>query len=366
MSRLGVARCLVDGQLIQGDIEVVDGCVAAVAIGDGGGGRGTASPGFVDAQVNGFAGVDFMVADADSYGAVAPALLASGVTAYQPTLITAEPHQVLNALQVIADLTMDPTGPQILGVHLEGPFISPRYPGAHPPEHLRDPDIELVDRYRRAGPVTMLTLAPELPGSLPLIDRLVAGGVTVCCGHTDADAVAANAAFDRGARAVTHLFNAMRPFSHRDPGVAGAALCRNDVVVPVIADKVHLSREALVIAARVARGRLMLVTDATAAAGMPDGRFHVGEIEIVKAGMEVRRSDGTLAGSALTMDAAIREAVDAGVDLAEALLAASAIPAGLLGRQDLGHLAPGSAADVVVLDDDLQVDRVLRDGRDVA
>jgi N-acetylglucosamine-6-phosphate deacetylase len=362
--RLGVARAFVDGRLVDGDVEVTDGIVSAVGL--AGPGRGTAAPGFVDLQVNGFAGVDLVSADLEGYTAVGQAMAHTGVTAYQPTFITGDPADVLVALEQLGQLVTDRVpGPRLLGAHLEGPFLSPRRAGTHPPARLLEPDPTLLDRFLAAGPVRMATLAPELPGALDTIGRLTAAEVVVACGHTDADAETAHAAFAAGARAVTHLFNAMRPFSHRDPGIVGVALTRDDVTVPIIVDGVHLAPEAVRLVFAAAARRSMLITDATAAAGMPDGDFVLGEVHLHKREVQVRRADGTLAGSALTMDAAVRNVVDLGIALPAALHAAACAPAALIGEPADG-LVPGAAADVVVLDEDLMVHRVLRDGQEIA
>ncbi|HEY6077041.1 MAG TPA: amidohydrolase family protein, partial [Gaiella sp.] len=217
--RLGVEAALVDGRLLPGDVALDDGVVSAVGLEPGG--SGIATPGFVDLQVNGFAGVDFLGADADGFAAAGEALLETGVTAYLPTLITSAEDDMIRALRAIP---IGGRGPRILGAHLEGPFLSPARLGTHSLGARRDPDVALLERLLAAGPVRLVTLAPELPGALELIDLLQARGVTVSLGHTDATAAEANAAFDRGVRTVTHIFNAMRPLAHRDPGVVGAAL----------------------------------------------------------------------------------------------------------------------------------------------
>lgn len=365
MRRLGVARALVDGELVPGDVGVADGRIAAVGL--DGAGSGTAAPGFVDLQVNGFGGVDLLWADVDGYVRAGQMLAAAGVVAYQPTFITADPQETDRALAVLAEVRQQTVaGPHLLGAHLEGPFLSPRRSGTHPVEHLRNPDPDLVDRWLATGQVAAMTLAPELPGGLELIARLVAADIVVSCGHTDADAATSHAAFDGGATTVTHLFNAMRAFSHRDPGIVGVALARPDVWVQLIVDGIHLRQEAVVLAWRAASGRVALVTDATAAAGMPDGTFGLGTLEITKRGLEVRRQDGTLAGSALTMDAAVRGAVDCGIDLVSALSAASWVPARIARIDGFGRLRPGAGADVVVLDEELTVTRTLRAGKDLA
>jgi N-acetylglucosamine-6-phosphate deacetylase len=356
--RLGVAAALVDGERVDGDVEIAGGRIAAVGLSPAGG-SGLAVPGFVDLQVNGFAGVDFLSASAEDYAAAGEALAATGVTAFQPTLITSPAGALVRALAVAAAAACPV---RLLGVHLEGPFLSPAWPGAHPAEHLRAPDPALMDELLAAGPVAAVTLAPELPGGLELVDALAARGVNVRIGHTDADAATAHAAFDRGAGAITHIHNAHRRFAPRDPGPAGAALARDDVTVTAIVDGVHLAGETEVAVRRAAGKRLCLVSDAIAAAGLGDGGYRLGEIEIEVLDGRSTRPDGTLAGSVQPLDAAVRRLVDGGASLAEAVHAASRAPALLAGRPDLGTLAPGSAADVVVLDADLRVTRTLVDG----
>jgi N-acetylglucosamine-6-phosphate deacetylase len=355
--RLGVEAALVDGALVPGDVEVEGETVAAVALG-GGRGRGIAAPGFVDLQVNGFAGVDFMHTDREGYARAGEAILATGTTAYQPTFITAFEDDLVAALQTM------PSAPEIIGAHVEGPFISERRLGVHPPEARRAPDRALLERLLAAGDVHQVTLAPELSGALELIDVLHDRGVVVSAGHSDATAPEAHAAFDRGVRTVTHLFNAMRPLVPRDPGIALAALARADVAVQVIADLHHVAADTLLTAWRAARGRLALVTDAVAAAGMGDGEFVIAGRPLVSSGGVVRGPEGQLGGSVLTMIDAVRNLHGLGVPLAEALTAASAVPARIARRPDLGRLAPGARADVVVLDDDLEILRVLVAGRE--
>ena len=240
-------------------------------------------------------------------------------------------------------------GPRILGAHVEGPFISPARLGAHPAGARRDPDAGLMRRLLEAGPVAHVTLAPELPGALELVDLLVAEGVVVACGHSDATAGEAAAAFARGALTVTHLFNAMRPLRHRDPGIAGAALADRRVTVQLIVDGTHLADEVVRIAFAAARGRVALVTDAIAAATLGDGSYRLGGVDVEVRDGVARGAGGMLAGSVVTMDESVRRVHALGVPLEEALAAASAN----------GSLAPGSRADVVVLDDRLEVRRVL-------
>jgi N-acetylglucosamine-6-phosphate deacetylase len=355
--RIGVEAALVDGILLGGDVEVEDGRITAVGL--AGAGRGVAVPGFVDLQVNGFGGVDFLDADAGGYRRAGDALLETGVTAYLPTLITSPEAQIVAAMR---EVPLGDARPRILGMHLEGPFLSPSRLGTHEASARRDPDAALLERLLDAGPVRLMTLAPELAGAEALIDRLLERGITVSLGHSDATAEQANAAFDRGARSVTHLFNAMRPFLHRDPGLVGAALARDDVVVSIILDGIHLAPETARVAWRAAAGRLGLVTDAITAAGVADGSYSLGNIDVEVHEGTVRGPDGVLAGSVLTMIEAVRNLHALDVSLEDAVGAATTTPARVLGDPDLGRIAVGLPADLVVLDDRLEIERVLVGG----
>jgi N-acetylglucosamine-6-phosphate deacetylase len=350
--RLGVEAALVRGELVVGDVEVVEGRIEAVGLARGPRGR-VAVPGFVDLQVNGYGGVDFLSASAADYARAGEALLAAGVTAYQPTFITSAESTILDALRA---LPANGGGPRVLGAHLEGPFLSPERPGTHPLEHLRAPDLALLDRLLDGGTVTEVTLAPELPGADELIARLRERGVAVSAGHTNATAAEAHRAFDLGVTGLTHVFNAMRPFRSRDPGVAGAALTRSDVVVGIVVDGHHLADETVQLVWACAAGRMALVTDAIAAAGIGQGTFRLGEVEVeVADGSAPMRGDGTLAGSALTMIDAVRNLHALGVPFEDAIGAATEVPARFLGIADAGVLEPGGPADVVVLDDRLEI-----------
>jgi len=359
--RLGVEAALVRGELVAGDVEVEDGRIVAVGLAGGPRGR-VAVPGFVDLQVNGYGGVDFLSASSEDFRRAGEALLLAGVTAYQPTLITSAEPATIEALRAVPEYV---AGPRVLGVHLEGPFLSPERPGAHPPEHLRAPDVALLDRLLAAGEVTEMTLAPELPGAEALIDRLRDRGVVVSAGHTNATAEEANRGFDLGITGLTHVFNAMRPFRSRDPGVAGAALTRPDVVVKMIVDGYHLADETVRLVWACACGRVALITDAMAGAGAGGGTFRLGDVEVeVGEGAAPMRGDGTLAGTVLTMIDAVRNLHALGVPFEQAVGAATEVPARFLGRDDVGFLEPGGPADVVVLDDRLEIQTVLCAGAD--
>jgi N-acetylglucosamine-6-phosphate deacetylase len=354
--RLGVEAAIVDGVLLPGDVEVADERIAAVALPAAG--NGIAVPGFVDLQVNGFAGVDFASTDAAGYRRAGEGLLETGVTAFQPTFITAPEEELAAAL---GEVPTYPVGPRILGAHLEGPFISPERLGVHPASARRDPDPGLVERLLAAGPVSEMTLAPELDGALELIDLLRSRGVLVSCGHTNATAAEAADAFDRGVATVTHLFNAMRPLAHRDPGIVGVALAREDVVIQLIVDGHHLADDVVRLVLRAAAGRVALVTDAIAAAGMGDGRYRLGSVDVEVRDGVARGADGMLGGSTVTMLESVRNIHRLGVPLVDAVAAATSVPA-RTARQPVGVLRVGGPADVVVLDDRLEIRTVLVDG----
>ncbi len=356
--RLGVAAALVDGETVAGDVAIEDGVVAEVGLAPSGG--GLAVPGFVDAHVNGYAGVDFLRTDLDGYRHARAALAATGVVAFQPTFVSsalaayAEPSAVVTAAAGERDGL-----PLVTGLHLEGPFLAPEWAGAHDPAHLRAPDPDLLDELVGLGPVTMVTLAPELPGALDAVGRLAARGIVVSCGHSDADADAAHAAFAAGAGAITHVHNAHRRWRPRDPGLGGVALVRPGVWVQAIVDGVHLAPEAALAAVLTAGERLVLVTDAIEAAGAGAGSYKLGDRSVEVRDGAARLPDGTLAGSVATIDQAVRRLVAQGVPPSAAVHAASTAPARMLGRPDLGVLRPGAPAHVTVLDDDLIVTRTV-------
>jgi N-acetylglucosamine-6-phosphate deacetylase len=360
--RLGVSAALVDGELVDGDVTIEDGLVAAVG-GRPAGPAGIAVPGFVDAHINGVAGVDFLSAGVAGLRRAARAQAATGVVAFQPTLVSSRADDYREPLEAAAEAAGLADGlPLVTGVHLEGPFLSPHWPGAHDPAHLRPVDPGLARRLCELGPVRMMTLAPELPGAIDLTTGLRAAGVVVSCGHSDADAGQAHAAFDAGASAVTHLHNAHRRFRARDPGLGGVALVRSDVTVQAIVDGVHLAPESAYGAFLAAGSRFCLVTDAIEAALRAPGEYELGERSVRVRDGAVRLADGTLAGSVLTLDQAVRNLVASGAGLAQAVHAAATAPARLLGREDLGVLRPGAPAHLTVLDSQLAVTRTLVNG----
>lgn len=301
-------------------------------------------PGFVDLQINGSHGVDVGTAPGRT-AELAARLPAEGVTAFLPTVITGPDAARADAIATVSSLAVPADAAAPLGLHLEGPVLAATRRGAHPAEHLRDPAAVAGERWARAGGVAMATLAPELPGALELIAELTAAGVVVALGHTDATTDEFQAGLDAGATHVTHLFNAMRPFGHRDPGPIGVTLADDTVTAGLICDLVHVAPVAVRMAWRaLGPDRLALVTDAVSARGtgaFPDG---------------VRTATGGLAGSTLTLDAAVRNLVaTTGASVPDAIRTVTATPAAVLGLSDRGRLVPGARADLTVLDHELRV-----------
>ena len=309
-------------------------------------------PGFMELQCNGAGGTD-LTASPERLWEVAALLPRWGVTSWLPTIVTSPPSVRDRALAVLRAGGPDSPVAAPLGVHLEGPFLSPERKGAHAPQHLRPPELDAIEGWSRDEGVALVTLAPELPGALDVVRALVDRGVVVSLGHSTATAEEATAAVDAGARWATHLFNAMPPLHHRDPGLAGVALADERLGVGLIVDGLHVHPLMVRLAARALGERLTLVTDAVAALGMPAGPVRLGDVEALSDGEGVRLPDGTLAGSALAMDQAVTNLVEfAGVDRAAAVAAATSAPARVLGLESArGTLAPGAIGDVVLLDD---------------
>lgn len=321
---------------------------------------GTLIPGLIDMQVNGGAGVDCLRSGPADYDVLGRYLAATGVTAYLPTIMSAPLEEMRRAVAV-ASAARSRRGPlpAILGVHLEGPYLNPLRRGAHRAQDLRHPAVgEMEETARQAeGALRVVTLAPELEGAEAVVRWLVAHGVLVSIGHTDAGYDEIQAAARWGARMVTHVFNAMRGIHHREPGAAGGALLVPSLVVSVIADFIHTHPAILALIARVAgTGRIALVSDSMSAAGMERGTFTLGPQTVEVRNGVPRLSDGTLAGSVLQMFRAVRNFADAaGVSLRDAVQAASLVPARLLGLSRKGRIVEGGDADLVVLDRDGRV-----------
>ena len=317
------------------------------------------TPGFIDLHGHGGAGASYDDgADAIRRGRALHR--AHGTTRALISLVTASIDDLAARAAVVADVAA--TDADVLGSHLEGPFLDPAHKGAHDERLLVDSTPEAVDRLLAAGrgTVRQVTLAPELPGATAAIARLRAAGTVPAVGHTSADYDQARAAFDAGAGILTHAFNAMPALHHRAPGPVAAAAATPGVTLEVIADGVHLHPETVRIAFAAAPGRIALVTDAMAAAGHPDGRYVLGGLEVdVEAGVaRLHRGTRAIAGSTLTQDTALRRCVAAGVTLPDAVRALTSTPARTLGRHDLGDLRIGMLADAVLLTGDLRVRQV--------
>lgn len=326
-------------------------------------GGGYVVPGFVDLHVHGAAAVGFD----DGAEAIATAVAAHrrcGTTTTMVSLITAAPDDMVRSIAgAVAAAAADP---RIAGVHLEGPFLSGARRGAHDPALLLAPDTAVFDRFVAAGDglIRMITAAPELPGGMGLVRAAVAAGVHFAVGHCDADYAQAAAAFQAGADIVTHAFNAMRPLHHRDPGVIAAARDAG-AVMEAINDGVHLHDATVRLLHSIAPGRLALITDAMAAACANDGHYALGSLGVDVTGGVARLSDGgSIAGSTLTMDRAVRRAVtEVGLDMVDAVNAATLVPARFLGLDHrVGAIRPAMAADLVMLDDSWRIRAMLLDG----
>jgi N-acetylglucosamine-6-phosphate deacetylase len=323
-------------------------------------GDGILAPGFIDIHIHGGAGHDVMETGADPLPAVEKLLARHGVSSYFPTTVTAPLDTTLAALERLAGAieaagknpNSDGQRARPLGIHLEGPFISHVRRGVHPPENLLVPSLPAFDRFWQAarGHIRVITIAAELPGAMEVIAEASRRGVCVSLGHSDADLNAARAAVAAGARHATHTFNAMRPLDHRDPGILGEVLTDDRVSADIIADGIHLDPAVvdLFIRAKGAEGAV-LISDATAATGMPDGRYRLGSLEVeVKDGRCT--AGGKLAGSVLTMDRAVRNVMQfARWDLQQTLRLATLNPARVTGLSTQGELKPGARADLVVL-----------------
>ncbi|WP_131738275.1 N-acetylglucosamine-6-phosphate deacetylase [Actinomadura roseirufa] len=346
--------------LSPGFVRVADGVITEVGEGRPSGAPdadlrdGLLAPGLVDLQVNGFFGHDMVDADEAGWHTVVSRLPETGVTSFLPTFITAPVAVQAEALRRARDLLPGlPAGTKVLGVHLEGPFLSAKRKGAHNAGYLTDPTPEAIARLLETGLVKLVTLAPELPGALGAIRTLTAAGVLVSVGHSDATAAQVAEAADAGARKVTHIFNAQSGVDHRAPGVAVQALIDTRLSPGLILDLHHVGPAAAELVFRAAAGRVVLVTDAASSAGMPPGTYDLGGEPItMPADGPPLRADGTIAGSGLRLDDAVGNAVRLGIDPVTAVDAATRVPADLIGRADLGRIAPGAAADLVWLGPD--------------
>jgi N-acetylglucosamine-6-phosphate deacetylase len=340
------------------------------------GGR-TIVPGFVDVHIHGAGGHDVMEGTRESLEIIAATVAVHGTTSLVATTVTASEKETRDSVAGIAHFILNtsqyPTrelSAEILGIHFEGPFISPARRGVHPAKWIVPPSRELLAQLlgEARGTAQILTLAPELPGALDLISAARQAGLVVSLGHTDATYEQTQAAIEAGASHAAHVFNAMRPFSHRGTGVIGAVLTSSKVSAELIADGVHVDEAAMRMLVELKTPeRVILVSDGMSATGMPDGKYLLGMFEVKVSGGVARNAEGKLAGSTLTLDRALRNMVALGVPLSLALRMVTANPArqiGLGARK--GVLAPGADADLVFLDDKLEVSGVMTKGAGLA
>jgi N-acetylglucosamine-6-phosphate deacetylase len=323
-------------------------------------------------HIHGAGGHDVMEGTAEAIAKVASTVARRGTTSFVATTVTAPAEEACKSLHGIARYirsvrnTDSRFAAEVLGIHLEGPFINPARRGVHPLESITQPSNELFEEFVAAadGLIRVVTLAPELPGALDLVERAVASGIVASMGHTDATYEQAVAAIERGVTHAAHIFNAMRPFSHRDTGVIGAVLTNPAVTAELIADGYHVDSPAVEILLR-AKGLegVLLVSDGTAATGMRNGNYRLGNFEVsVKDGV-VRNSEGKLAGSTLTLDRALQHIAALGVPLLDAVRMVTLLPArrlGLGGKK--GVIAVGADADIVILNPDLRLAGVMTRG----
>lgn len=327
----------------------------------------TAIPGFVDVHIHGAGGRDVMEGSNEALAAVTRMLARFGTTSIVATTVTASPDDTVRSVEGIAKYISqqheaDDPRAEVLGIHFEGPFISPERRGVHPPEWLRLPSAELLDKLLQAaaGNAQILTLAPELLGATPCIDAARKAGMVVAMGHTDATYEQARSAIAHGVRHAVHVYNAMRPFSHRDSGVIGAVLTSPEVTAELIADGVHVDETAMkmLLQAKGAQ-RVILISDGISATGMPDGKYMLGKFEVTVSGGICRNAEGRLAGSTLTLDRALRNIVGLGSPLADAVRMLTLNPATLLGIEfKKGALRTGADADIILLDEGLRLANV--------
>jgi N-acetylglucosamine-6-phosphate deacetylase len=337
----------------------------------------TVVPGFVDVHIHGAGGHDVMEANSHALDRITATAARHGTTSMLATTVSAPIDTTCRSLEGISAYVRnqqksaengapDRVAAEILGVHLEGPFINKARRGVHPQDSIAKPSVQILEQLLNAsdGLVRILTVAPEIPGAMGIIKVAAEAKIVVALGHTDANYDQARAAIQAGARHVVHTYNAMRPFSHRDPGIIGAVLTDPEVTAEVIADRVHVADAAIqVLIGCKGLDTVLAVTDGIAATGMRDGQYRLGNFEVTVKNGVARNSEGNLAGSTLTLDRAIRNLVAIGVPFVDAVRMATILPArrlGIAGKK--GIIAIGADADLVALTPDVRVAAVMTRG----
>lgn len=318
-------------------------------------------PGLVDVHIHGAVGQDFCDNSPEGLGAMSAYLKAHGITSFCPTSMTLPATDLKQIFASAGNVPADAAHASIVGIHMEGPYISPAKKGAQKEDYIVSPDIHAFRELNAScnGLIRLVTLAPELPGSLEFI-RALHDEVAVSLGHSEADYDTASAAFAAGASHATHLFNAMPPLLHRDPGIIGAAFDDPKVMVEVICDGIHITPAVIrMIFQLFGDDRVILISDAMRATGMEDGVYELGGQQVFKNGNRATLADGTLAGSATNLFDCMRHAVSFGIPLTSAIKAATINPARSIGNEHIGSLAPGKEADILLLDRNLSLVQVL-------
>lgn len=354
-------------------LEIRDGHIVRVTLGKDEKGEdlkeAIVCPGLIETHIHGYGGIDVNSADVDNLLVLAQNLTQHGVTAFIPTVVTDSHENLIKICRTIAQAKSVQKeafrGAKILGINLEGPYLSHQRAGAQNPEWVRQPNWQEFSEYWEASHETIriVTIAPELPGALDLISRLASLGICVAIGHTNATYEETRAAIAAGARRATHLFNAMPPIHHRKPGAVIACLESPEVYLEIIFDFIHIVEPMLGLIWKIAGpNRIVAITDAIAGAGLSNGTYRLGNLKIkVEEGI-ARLADGTLAGSTLCLDQAVRNVTTIGIPFHHALAIASAVPAYSIGNPSLGRIYPGAPADLLVLSEDLQILRTYVDG----
>ncbi|MGB9729004.1 MAG: N-acetylglucosamine-6-phosphate deacetylase [Thermoprotei archaeon] len=317
------------------------------------------TPGFIDIHIHGAEGFDATRDDYYGIKNMSKILPKYGITGFMPTAICSPKDRFRRFIQIVYELwKTENEGARVLGAHLEGPFINPKKKGAQPIEHIRKPDLNELHEYinlRKEMPFR-LTIAPELEGAYELISEASKNDVIISMGHSDATFDEAKKGFNAGAKLVTHLFNAMREFHHREPGLPGFALTNDEVYVEIISDFIHIHPETLKLIIKTKPlDKIVLITDAIEAAGLPDGKYQLGQYAITVINRKATLPDGTIAGSTLTIDNAVKNMVKIGLPLRYSILMSTLVPAEILKSPNIGKIEIGKEANLVILDNDLNV-----------
>lgn len=325
----------------------------------------TMVPGFIDLQLNGAFGHDF-TANPETIWQVAADLPRWGVASFLPTIITSPRSQIEQAQDMMQNgRPPNFQGAEPLGLHLEGPFLNPKKKGAHNPAYIHEPDLEWITDWWPETAVSLVTLAPEQPGALAMVEELNSRGIIVSAGHSMATYAEAQAGFNHGIRYGTHLYNAMPPLGHREPGLIGALLHNDEIITGIIPDGIHMHPTMVKLAWEMKGPHgLNVVSDAMAALGMPPGTFQLNDFSVTVTDVDARLADGTLAGSVLDMETAVANLMQfTGCSVAEAITTMTTTPANLLKLPDRGQIAPGFIADAVLLTQELKVNLTLVQGK---